>query len=90
VCGVSADTAQHVATWVYVVVAIAILVGMCFYLADFFPSGMTETASGIFATLIGLFCIHRRHRDQEREKRVQYWREQVSDGQNLPKKEIYF
>jgi hypothetical protein len=33
---------------------------------------------GMFATLITLFLIHRRQRDEEREKRVQYWREQVS------------
>lgn len=33
---------------------------------------------GMFATLIALFLIHRRQRDQEREKRLQYWCEQVS------------
>lgn len=36
------------------------------------------TTTGMFATLLGLFILHRRHRDQEREKRVQYWREQAS------------
>jgi len=29
-------------------------------------------------TLSGLFVTHRKQRDREREKRVQYWREQVS------------
>eukprot|EP00919_Chromeraceae_sp_WS-2016_P066795 GHVR01158001.1.p1 GENE.GHVR01158001.1~~GHVR01158001.1.p1 ORF type:complete len:204 (+),score=10.83 GHVR01158001.1:286-897(+) len=33
---------------------------------------------GMFATLITLFILHRRQRDVEREKRLQYWREQVS------------
>lgn len=32
---------------------------------------------GIIGTLIGLYFIHRKDRDQEREKRMQYWREQV-------------
>jgi heme/copper-type cytochrome/quinol oxidase subunit 2 len=32
---------------------------------------------GIFGTLFGLFIFHRKQRDQERERRVQYWREQV-------------
>jgi hypothetical protein len=33
---------------------------------------------GMFGTLFGLFTVHRRYRDAEREKRIQYWREQVS------------
>jgi len=28
-------------------------------------------------TLFGLFLLHRKNRDQEREKRAAYWREQV-------------
>lgn len=32
----------------------------------------------MFGTLIGLFFMHRKQRDQEREKRLQYWREQVN------------
>lgn len=35
--------------------------------------------TGILTTLISLFMIHRRQRDKEREKRVQYWREQVGN-----------
>lgn len=31
----------------------------------------------MIGTLVGLFFLHRRNRDQQREKRVQYWREQV-------------
>ena len=32
---------------------------------------------GMFGTLFALFFLHRRARDAEREKRTQYWREQV-------------
>ena len=38
---------------------------------------MLMIIAGMLATLISLFMIHRRQRDQEREKRIQYWREQV-------------
>jgi len=38
---------------------------------------------GIFGTLFGLFALHRRQRDSEREKRMQYWREQNAFHQNL-------
>jgi len=38
---------------------------------------------GIFGTLIGLFFLHRKQRDAERERRLQYWREQNSFHQNL-------
>lgn len=38
---------------------------------------------GMLATLISLFMIHRRQRDQEREKRIQYWREQNAFRQNI-------
>jgi len=33
----------------------------------------------MFGTLIGLFCFHRKQRDSEREKRMQYWKEQVCE-----------
>lgn len=38
---------------------------------------LIAVALGIIGTLIGLYFIHRKDRDQEREKRMQYWREQV-------------
>ncbi|KAF5355048.1 hypothetical protein D9756_005241 [Leucocoprinus leucothites] len=38
---------------------------------------------GMFGTLIGLFCFHRKQRDTEREKRMQYWKEQNAFHQNL-------
>ena len=36
---------------------------------------MSRLLLGMFGTLIGLFILHRRQRDEDREKRVQYWRE---------------
>ncbi|KAK2467751.1 hypothetical protein APHAL10511_000046 [Amanita phalloides] len=38
---------------------------------------------GMVGTLVGLFLLHRKQRDEEREKRVQYWREQNAFHQNL-------
>ncbi|KIM74332.1 hypothetical protein PILCRDRAFT_80164 [Piloderma croceum F 1598] len=38
---------------------------------------------GMFGTLTGLFIVHRRQRDSEREKRMQYWREQNAFRQNI-------
>jgi hypothetical protein len=32
---------------------------------------------GMFGTLFGLFSLHGKQREVEREKRMQYWREQV-------------
>lgn len=34
----------------------------------------------MFCTVIGLFCFHRKQRDADREKRLQYWKEQVRLG----------
>jgi hypothetical protein len=42
------------------------------------PSNLPRVYSaGMLGTLFGLFFAHRKQRDQEREKRLQYWREQV-------------
>ncbi|KAL0575512.1 hypothetical protein V5O48_006467 [Marasmius crinis-equi] len=38
---------------------------------------------GMIFTLLGLFFLHRRQRDIDREKRMQYWREQSAFHQNL-------
>ncbi|KAG5637988.1 hypothetical protein H0H81_002349 [Sphagnurus paluster] len=38
---------------------------------------------GMFGTLFFLFFTHRKQRDEEREKRLQYWREQNAFHQNL-------
>jgi hypothetical protein len=37
----------------------------------------------IFGTLATLFIVHRKQRDTEREKRIQYWREQTAFRQNI-------
>ena len=34
-------------------------------------------------TLVGLYFLHRKDRTQEREKRLQYWREQNAFRQNI-------
>jgi len=64
VCGNPPDAPKHLATWVYIVVAVAILGGM-------------------FGTLVALWFIHSRHRAQNVEKRMQYWREQNAFRQNI-------
>lgn len=38
---------------------------------------------GMFGTLFALYFAHRKQRDEEREKRLQYWREQNAFHQNL-------
>ncbi|KAK0504880.1 hypothetical protein EDD18DRAFT_1126802 [Armillaria luteobubalina] len=38
---------------------------------------------GMFGTLFGLFFLHRSQREQEREKRMQYWKEQNAFHQSL-------
>jgi len=38
---------------------------------------------GMFGTLYGMYVFHRRERDKEREKRIQYWREQNAFRQNI-------
>ncbi|KAF8493636.1 hypothetical protein JB92DRAFT_2749951 [Gautieria morchelliformis] len=38
---------------------------------------------GMLGTLVGLYFLHRRTREQEREKRTQYWREQNAFRQNI-------
>ncbi|KAI0633879.1 hypothetical protein C8Q77DRAFT_1057078 [Trametes polyzona] len=38
---------------------------------------------GMVGTLVGLYFIHRKDRNQEREKRLQYWREQNAFRQNI-------
>ncbi|KAI9456623.1 hypothetical protein F5148DRAFT_984406 [Russula earlei] len=43
----------------------------------------TGIFGGMIVTLVVLFCIHRRQRDNEREKRRQYWREQNAFRQNI-------
>ena len=62
--------------WVYVVVGLGILFGTQYILWYLSPWLSIEN-TGILGTLVGLYFLHRRTREQEREKRTQYWREQV-------------
>ena len=41
------------------------------------PHNTHNVILGMIGTLVVLFFVHRRQRDDEREKRLQYWREQV-------------
>jgi len=38
---------------------------------------------GMIATLVGMFFMHRKQREADREKRLQYWREQNAFRQNI-------
>lgn len=75
-CGVSLDTPHNFGVWAYVLVALGIFGGDIVSISRADTSADSGTA-GIFGTLFGLFYLHRSQRDQEREKRLQYWREQV-------------
>ena len=44
---------------------------------------LTDRRLGMAATLAGLYYMHRGHRTAEREKRLQYWREQNAFRQNI-------
>ncbi|KAF8590989.1 hypothetical protein K439DRAFT_1657080 [Ramaria rubella] len=79
-CGIPPQAPKHFGVWVYIVVGLGILFGerhlnVFVYLSDEF--------TGMVGTLVGLFFIHRRTREQEREKRTQYWREQSAFRQNI-------
>ncbi|KAI0949628.1 hypothetical protein AcW1_009177 [Taiwanofungus camphoratus] len=41
--------------------------------------------AGVIATLVGMFFMHKKERDAERDKRVQYWQEQNALRQNIMK-----
>lgn len=74
-CGGDASATRHVAIWVYIIVAIGIFGGGSSTWGCILSD--TESSLGMFGTLFGLYIIHRKQRDTEREKRMQYWREQV-------------
>ena len=48
-----------------------------------FPDKVLTMLVGMLATLVGLYYMHRGHRSAEREKRMQYWREQNAFRQNI-------
>lgn len=76
VCGARTDTPHHVAPWVYAIVGIGIMAGE---LAQKFQAEVSgsNVIIGVIATLVGMFFMHKKERDAERDKRVQYWQEQV-------------
>jgi hypothetical protein len=74
VCGKAPEAPNQFGTWVYIVVAVGIFGGVKIFLCS---GDRADLCSGIFGTLTALFIVHRRQRDNEREKRMQYWREQV-------------
>jgi hypothetical protein len=44
----------------------------------------------MLGSLFGMVVLHRRQRDVDREKRVQYWREQVRHAEFYPYASIDF
>lgn len=81
VCGVPAATPHKFGIWAYVLVALGIFGGR---LASCLCSIRILTPqTGMGGTLTGLYLAHRKQRDAEREKRLQYWREQNAFHQNL-------
>ena len=76
-CGKAAAEPRHVGVYAYILVALGIFGGKlsCAVTATYW----IRLESGMFGTLIGLFCFHRKQRDSEREKRMQYWKEQVCE-----------
>ncbi len=42
-----------------------------------------ESGAGMAGTLVALYIVHKKNRTAEREKRLQYWREQVGEAKNM-------
>lgn len=66
---------RHFPKWVYVIIGIGIFGGEHKYPASYIVAH--NVSLGMIATLVFLFIVHGRQREDEREKRLQYWREQV-------------
>ena len=79
-CGKTTDTPVQVGTWVYIVVGVCILGGKCF---TFHRYSLAHSVPGMVGTLVALYFVHRKERNAEREKRLQYWREQNAFRQNI-------
>ena len=79
VCGVATSKPHHLATWVYLIIGVGIFGGKTGTTPDSQLAilHITHDDLGMIGTLFLLFRIHGRQRDDEREKRLQYWREQV-------------
>jgi hypothetical protein len=79
VCGLGPDKPRHLSVWVYLVIGVGIFGGKAGHRStnSSFALHFTHYNLGMVATLYILFSIHGRQRDSDREKRLQYWREQV-------------
>jgi len=80
VCGASPSSPRQFPTWVYIIIGTGIFGGKDERWATHTPCSPHSTHNitlGTFGTLVILFFVHRRQREDEREKRLQYWREQV-------------
>ena len=85
VCGVSPSNPRHFATWVYAIIGIGIFGGKSWPVHfSSVPHNTHNVILGMIGTLVVLFFVHRRQRDDEREKRLQYWREQVKKNFSSP------
>lgn len=68
---------RHFPKWVYVIIGIGIFGGEHKYPVSYIFAH--NVSLGMIATLVFLFIVHGRQREDEREKRLQYWREQVKN-----------
>ena len=64
------------------------MVGIGIFGGKYLPSslaypGFEVLSLGMFGTLYGLFFLHGKQREAEREKRMQYWREQVCTTRDI-------
>jgi hypothetical protein len=75
ICGVNPSNPRHFPVWVYVIIGIGIFGGEHKCPASYALA--LNVSLGMIATLVFLFIVHGRQREDEREKRLQYWREQV-------------
>lgn len=76
-CGVDPSDPRHFPKWVYVIIGIGIFGGEHKYPVSYIFAH--NVSLGMIATLVFLFIVHGRQREDEREKRLQYWREQVKN-----------
>jgi hypothetical protein len=77
-CGVDPSNPRHFPVWVYIIIGFGIFGGEHRCLASYiFAHNDISFSQGMIATLVFLFIVHGRQREDEREKRLQYWREQV-------------
>ena len=75
-CGVSPSNPHHLSTGIYAIIGIGIFGGNeppIFFTLHFAYNDIL----GMTGMLVFLFFVHGRQRENDRQKRLQYWREQV-------------